>query len=210
MAINNNEPFNNYQFRNTVGDPARPFLFLVHIPEIGSDTVVTALARSTNLPQATSDDVKIPFQGINLKIGGVPTFEDWSVTFLCDEAHELRRMFFKWHSLQYDVGTGFVGHSNMYKSDKMGVAQLGRTGQRIAKYGFVGAFPKSVGAIEVNHGTTGEAETFQVTFAYDYFVMVQEFGEQTNAGPFVRPTSAPRLSRGSVPPGGQWNSFKPQ
>lgn len=210
MAIEANTPFNVYNFRNTVGDPARPFLFLVHIPEIGSDTVVTAMARSTNLPESTVSDVDIPFQGVQLKLGGTATFPDWTVNFLCDEAHELRRLFLKWNSLIYDVGTGFVGHSNSYKSDKMGVAQLGREGQRVARYGFVGAYPKTVGQIAVAHGTTGEAETFDITFRYDYFVYVNEFGEQTNAGSVVRPTSATKINRGTPPPGGQWTSFKPQ
>lgn len=210
MGINPNEPFNLYNFRQTVGDPSRPFLFVVTIPEIGSDTIVTAMARSTSLPAVTMGGVEIPFQGINMKIGSTPSFEDWNVTFLCDEAHELRRLFLKWNSLIYDVGTGLVGHSNSYKSDKIGVAQLGRNNEKVAKYGFVGAYPSTIGAIELNHGTTGEAETFQVTFKYDYFVMVNQFGEQTTAQPFVRPTTSPRISRGNQPPGGNWSSFKPQ
>jgi hypothetical protein len=210
MAIDQGVAFNNYQFRQTVGDPGRPFLFMVHIPEIGTDTVVTAMARSTQLPQVTVSEVQIPFQGLNMKIGGAPTFEPWTVSFLCDEAHELRRLFMKWNSLIYDVGTGFVGHSNSYKSDKMGVAQLGRQGGQIARYGFVGAYPQVVGSIAVNHGTTGEAEVFDVTFNYDFFVMLDQFGNNTNPGPFVRQTTATQVTRGSAPPGGQWTAFKPQ
>jgi hypothetical protein len=210
MAIEANQPFNVYNFRNAVGDPARPYLFLVHIPEIGTDTVVTAMARSTTLPEKQVQDVQIPFQGVNLKIGSTPTYGDWTVSFLCDEAHELRRLFLKWNSLIYDVGTGFVGHSNTYKSDKMGVAQLGRKGEQVARYGFVGAYPKQIGNIAVDHGQATEAERFDVIFSYDYWILVNQFGEQTTAGSEVRPTSATKISRGSPPPGGQWTNFKPQ
>lgn len=210
MGIEPNQPFNLYNYRQVIGDPGRPFLFLVTIPEIGSNTVVTSMARSTSLPQVTVSDVPIMFQGMTLNIGGTPTFDEWNVNFLCDEAHELRRLFLKWNSLIYDVGTGLVGHSNTYKSDKVGVAQLSRNNVKVAKYGLVGAYPKTVGAIELDQGRTGEAETFQVTFKYDYFIMVNEFGEQTNAAPFVRPNSSARLSRGTPPPGGNWTSFKPQ
>lgn len=209
-TANVGEAFNNYQFRNTVGDPGRPFLFLVHIPEVGTDTIVSAMARSTTLPEVTLGEVQIPFQGVNMKIGSAPTYADWTVNFLCDEAHELRRIFMKWNSLAYDVGTGLVGHSNTYKSDKMGVAQLGRQGGMIARFGFIGAYPSTVGAVTLNQGEVGAAEVFDVTFKYDYFVNVNNFGEQTNPGPFVRPTSSPQLSRGSPPPGGNWSNFKPQ
>jgi hypothetical protein len=210
MAINENQPFNLYNFGKTIGDPARPYLFLITIPEIGTDTVVTSLARSANIPAQNMSEIPISFQGMNLYIGGTPTYDEWQVTFLCDEAHELRRLFLKWNSLIYDAGTSFVGHSNTYKSDKMGVAQLARNGKQVSRIGFVGAFPKSVGQIELAHGTTGEAETFQVTFRYDFFVNVNQFGEQTTAGSSVRPTTATRISRGSPPPAGNWTQFKPQ
>lgn len=210
MGINPNEPFNLYNFRQTIGDPARPFLFLVTIPEIGSNTVVTSMARSTTLPEITMSDVGIPFQGMTMNIGGTPSFSEWNVTFLCDEAHELRRLFLKWNSLIYDVGTGLVGHSNTYKSDKVGVAQLARNNAPVAKYGFVGAYPKTVGPIDLDHGKKDEAETFQVTFKYDYFINVNQFGEQTTAAPFVRPSTSARISRGSPPPAGNWTSFNPQ
>ena len=210
MAINPNEPFNLYTFRQTVGDPARPYLFMVTIPEIGTDAIVTSMARSASIPEKTVSDIAIPFQGVNLNIGGTPTYSEWQVSFLCDEAHELRRLFLKWNDLIYDAGTGFIGHSNSYKSDKVGVAQLSRNGIKVAKVGFVGAYPKTVGAIELAQGSSGEAETFQVTFKYDYFVQVNNFGEQTIAAPATRSNSSVQLGRGTPPPGGNWTSFKPQ
>lgn len=209
MAINPNEPFNLYNFRQTVGDPARPYFFKITIPEVGSDTIMTAMCRSTVLPERTLGEVSVPFQGVNMKLGGTPTYSDWTVNFMCDESHELRRIFLKWNSLIFDDGTGFAGHSNTYKSDKIGVAQLSRNGQAVARYGFVGAYPKQVGQIQLNHGSGNEFETFDVQFAYDYFIMVNQFGEQTNPGSLVRPTSSPKLGRGSPPAGGQWSTFKP-
>lgn len=206
MGINQGQPFSLYDYRNIIGDPARPYLFLVHIPEIGTDSVITSLTRSTSLPQVSVSDVSIPFQGVPINIGGTPTFEEWNVTFLCDEAHELRRLFLQWNSLIYDVGTGFISHSFSYKSDRVSVVQLGRNNVQVAKYGFVGAYPKTVGPIELNNSPSNEPETFQVTFKYDYFINVDQLGTQTVADKFVRGTP-PRLSRGT--PLGTGN-FKPQ
>lgn len=204
--------FNLHNFRNLVGDPARPYLFLVHIPEIGNDDVMTALARSTSLPGLTLGEATVAFQGMNIKIGAPPTFNDWTVTFLCDEAHELRRIFFRWSSLVYDPGNMTLGHSNTYKSDNIGVAQMARNGQKVATYGLVGAYPKAVADIQVAHDQTGAIETFDVTFAYDYYILTDQFGDQvTNISKFVRSDRSPRIDRGAPPPAGNWTSpFNPQ
>lgn len=210
MGINLNQPFNLHDVRKTINDPARPYMFLVTIPEIGSNSIVTAMCRSASIPARTNSEIPIAFQGMNLYIGGTPTYEDWTVSFLCDEAHELRRLFLKWASLVYDAGTGFIGHSASYKSDNVGVAQLSRNNAQVAKIGFVGAWPKVVGNIELAQGQSGEAETFPVTFRYDYYVQVNQFGEQTTTGSEIRPTTSTRLSRGTPPPGGNWTQFRPQ
>jgi hypothetical protein len=211
MPLNPNDQFNLFDFRRTIGDPARPFLFLVSIPEIGTTTVTTNLARSTELPAYRIGSIPIPFQGVNIKLGGTPEFADWTVNFLCDEAHELRRLFFKWQSLVYDIGTGLLGHSHTYKSDNLGVSQLARNGEAVAQYGFVGAFPKEVGQIAVGHDQNGAVETFDVTFSYDYFVLVDQMGTQTNRGPMVRNNKSVKINRGTPPPAGQWKTpFNPQ
>ena len=204
-------PFNLFNFRTTIGDPARPFLFLVHIPEIGSDQVVTSLARNTSLPGYTLDSVPIDFQGTKIKIGTTPQFSAWEVEFLCDEAHELRRLLLKWQSLVYDIGTGSVGHSNTYKSDSMSVAQLARNGQIVANYGFVGAWPKEVAPIQVSHENSQAVETFKVTFEYDYHILIDQGGTQTTVGSFVRSNKSVKIERGNAPPAGNWKTpFKPQ
>jgi hypothetical protein len=211
MPISPNDNFNLYNFRNTIGDPARPFLFLIHIPEIGTNTVMTALARGTTLPGLDIGEIPIPFQGVNIKLAGTPTFGTWEVSFLCDEAHELRRLFFKWQTLAYDIGTGLVGHSHTYKSDAMGVAQLARNGEQVAKYGLVGAYPKAVGEIAVGHEKSGEFEQFSVTFNMDYYRLVDDLGEQSNTQSFVGSTQSTRINRGAQPPAGAWKTpFNPQ
>lgn len=212
MPINENEPFNLYNFRTVVGDPARPYLFLVHIPEISNDVVMTAMARSTTLPGFTLGEVPIAFQGMNIKIGTPPSFPDWTVTFLCDEAHEMRRILMAWQQIAYDPGTQLLGHSNQYKSDQVAVAQLTRSGQQAAIYGLVGAWPKVVAPISVGHDQTGSIETFEVTWAYDYYVMLNQLGDNTtDTQPGIRGTRAPQIDRGTPPPNGNWqNPYQPQ
>jgi hypothetical protein len=206
------EPFNLHDFRKIVGDPARPYLFLVHIPEIGTDKVMTCMARSTELPGYDLGEVGVHFQGMQINLGTPPTYGPWTVNFLCDEAHELRRIMLRWQSLVYDAGTMLLGHSDSYKSDQLGVAQMARQGQKVAVYGFVGAFPKTVGPISVGQDQTSGVETFDVTFRYDYYVIINQFGDdQIGVNPFVRADRSPRIERGAPPPAGNWTTpFNPQ
>lgn len=194
-----NEPagFNLYNFRDTIGDPGRPYLFLVNIPSIGNDTVVTAMARATTIPGYNIGFVPIQFQGVSIKIGTTPEFPDWTVTFLCDEAHELRRLFMQWQAIVYDIGPGLTGHSNQYKSDRMGVAQLARTGAKVASYQMVGTWPKTIADITVGHDQNAAVEQFDVTFSYDYFVIADDFGDATKAEPMIR-ASGLDIDRGAT------------
>jgi hypothetical protein len=52
----------------------------------------------------------------------------------------------------------------------MNIIQYGKTGQPIRVYNMIGAFPTSVEAIELNWENQSQIETFQVTFAYDYWL----------------------------------------
>lgn len=211
MPINENEPFNLHTFRTLVGDPARPYFFLVHIPEVANDSVMTAMARSTKLPGYELGETRIPFQGMNINIPAPPDVSTWDVSFLCDEAHELRRIFLRWQSIGYDMGTQLLGHSNQIKSDQVSVAQLSRTGQRVAIYNLVGAWPKAVDDIEVSHDNGSAIESFKVTFRYDFYVMPDKLGDNaTNPDTFVRNARAPQISRGNPPPGNWQSPFNPQ
>ena len=204
MPLPSEGAFNLHSFRTLIGDPGRPYLFLVQIPHIGRDTVMTAMARSTSLPAYTLGSVPIQFQGTNIKLGTTPEFQDWSVTFLSDEAHELRRLFMNWQSIVYDIGVGQTGHSNEYKSDQVGVAQLARTGDIMAAYNFVGAFPKNVGEINVGHDQNNAVEQFEVSFSYDYFVMDDKFGESTSVKEMIR-GNVPQIDRGTPIGNGNFN-----
>lgn len=188
MPLPDTNGFNLYSFRDTIGDPARPYLFLIHIPEISTDTIVTAMSRASSLPPYTLGSVPIQFQGVAIKLATTPEFADWTVNFLCDEAHELNRLFRSWQAIAYDIGVGETGHSNEYKSDRMGVAQLARTGAKVATFNMVGAWPKNVGEITVGHDQNAAVEAFDVTFSYDYYVVDADFGDHTKASPMIRAT----------------------
>ena len=162
--------FNLTTFRRQVHSVGRNQYFIVRIPQVGNEDIVTAMARSTSLPAVTHGTTDIAYRGLNMKIDTQPEFSTWDVTFLCDEAHALRNVFLKWTELAYNVQTQQnLGH-NDYKVDGISVSQLAADKQITSTCVFMGAWPTGVAEIGFDQAG-GDVENFSVTFTYDYFVM---------------------------------------
>jgi hypothetical protein len=159
--------FNLSTFRRKVHSVARNQYFAVRIPQVADEDTITALAVSTTLPPKTHDTTSIFYRGLGVKIQTKPTFGEWSVDFLCDEAHSLRNIFKKWMELQYNVQTLTNANHNEYKVDGVSVSQLAANKAATSTTTFYGMFPKTVGEIALNQ-EGGEVEKFTVTFDYDY------------------------------------------
>lgn len=172
--------FNLYNFRNVIGDTAKSYMFLVTIPAVALPTgeELTCFARSTTLPPYNIQTTEIPFQGLNYKVATVPSFDNWSIEFLADEAHILRHRMLGWTSQIYDAQRQVAGSPLSYKADNIIVAQLNRAGGIVSQYNFVGAFPATVGEITLDHSNT-DPESFSVEFAYDYYTV--GLGNSTSA-----------------------------
>jgi hypothetical protein len=163
------------EFRQYVGDGARPYLFEIDIPTISiagvDDTrTITCLARTANLPRYTIEDVPFEFQKSTFHMGGRAKFDTWQVTFMADVYHKLRNRLLAWQSVIFDPSRQ-VGYSpSSYKRDDVTIKQLDRIGSVVTAYTFMGLFPSEVGEIQMDQGNTA-IEEFNVTFTYDYYVM---------------------------------------
>lgn len=169
--------FNLSTFRSTVHSIGRNQYFVVKIPPVAPISEnLTALARSTTIPAMTHDVLEVWYRGLAMKVQSRPTFPEWNVTFLCDEAHALRHIFLKWMEASYNVlNLQNKGH-NQYKKDGISVSQLAANGTATSTVIFHGVFPSAVGEIEVNQ-EGNVLETFQATLTYDYYTMNSLAGE---------------------------------
>lgn len=164
---------------------ARPALFEVYlsIPDgvgatAGSDDKFRFTCRAASLPAATVGSIDIPYFGRKIKIAGDRTFTDWSVTVMNDEDFLVRSMFEKWSNslnrMQANVrDENYTNNENSYKAI-MNVVQFNKNGSPIRQYDIIGAFPTAVDAITLDWDTQNQIETFQVTFAYDYWLPATE------------------------------------
>jgi hypothetical protein len=164
---------------------ARPALFEVYlgIPDGVAADAESAdkfrfTCRAAQLPAATISAIDVGYFGRKIKVAGDRTFADWTVTVMNDEDFIVRAMFEKWSNslnrLESNVrDIAYSENENDYKA-QMNVIQYGKDGSIVRAYDIVGAFPTSVDAITLDWDTQNQIETFQVTFAYDYWLPAYE------------------------------------
>jgi hypothetical protein len=172
MAFN----INDFKNQGLIGGGARPSLFEVKLtlPSILGDSSANKLTftcRASSIPAATLDSVDVPYFGRKIKLAGDRTFADWSVTIMNDEDYVVRSAMEKWSTyMNTMIGNIRRVDQFQYKSDAT-VTAFGKAGIEagIANYKFVGIFPTTVDAMELDWDSTNTIQTFGVTFAYDYW-----------------------------------------
>lgn len=140
-----------------------------------ADAIVPFVVQAASIPPITTESIEVPYKGRSAKLAGKRTFEDWNVTIMNDEDFPVRNALEQWafdiNSPQGNVMRFGSTAISEYKADAQ-VTQFSKTGEIMRVYNFVGIFPTSIGEIELNWEDEG-IETFQCTFAYDYFYVVQ-------------------------------------
>ena len=155
------------------GGGARANLFQCFITFPGyseGDTNETSfLCKTAQLPASTVGSFIVNFRGRELKMASERTFEPWTVTILNDTNFNIRNAMERWSNgiNGHALNTGLTNPED-YQTD-ITVNQLDRDESIIKSVVLRGAFPESVGPIELSYDTRGEIETFDVTFAYQWW-----------------------------------------
>ena len=157
------------------GGGARPNQFKVVMPfpgyaQVGGEIEELAfLCQSTNLPEMAIQNIDVPFRGRQIKIAGDRTIAPWSITVMNDTDFLLRNAFERWQNGINNMSDneGLTNPAD-YQVDAF-VDQLDRNGTTIKSYTLRGAHPKTLASIGLDYETNNAIETFDVTFAYQYF-----------------------------------------
>lgn len=155
------------------GGGARPNLFkaTINFPVYaGGDVELTSfLCKAAALPASSTGVLTVPFRGRQLKIAGDRVFEDWTVTIINDTDFAIRDPMERWLNgiNSHSANTGFTNPVD-YQADLV-VEQLDRDANILKRYNFRGCFPTAVTAITVDYDTVDQLETFDVTFAIQYW-----------------------------------------
>ncbi len=161
---------------NLLGGGARPNQYRAEItfPAIAQNGTeagrrIQFLCAATSLPQSELGVIPVFYRGRQVPLAGERTFAPWSVTILNDTDFVIRNAFESWQNAINDLqfNTGMTSPLT-YTSD-MSIHQLGRNGETLKSYKFIGAFPTGVSEIPLSYASNDQIEEFQVQFVYTHF-----------------------------------------
>lgn len=158
---------------------ARPTLFNVRLtfPNVVSGgqaagTESRFMIQATALPSSTIRPIEVPYFGRKIKVAGDRTFGAWTVSIINDEDFVVRQALEQWHnninSLEQNLNRTGSSSPETYKVDAE-VIQYNKIGDFIRTYKMHGVFPTEISPIDLAWDKTDEIETFNVTFAYDWY-----------------------------------------
>jgi len=175
--------FNVAEFRsNMAGDGARPNLFSVTLAfppyalnasAAGSKT--TFMAKATQLPGSSLNNVPLYYFGRELKFAGNRTFADWTLQVINDEDFLIRNSL---ESLMNAINShaGNIRNTSAlamsgYSVDAI-VTQFGKTGNTLKQYKLIGLWPVDLAPIDLDWGSNDNIEEYATTFAYQWWESV--------------------------------------
>jgi hypothetical protein len=157
---------------NLIGDGARPSLFevtMVNPASATGDALLRYMVRTAQIPASIINPIEVPYFGRRIKLAGSRTYPNWSVTVMNDENFAVRSALEAWSS-QINSGQTNLRTLNNYRSTAK-VIQYGKDGTAIRTYEFYNIFPIEIGQIDLDWENGDSVETFNVEFAYDYWVV---------------------------------------
>ena len=135
----------------------------------GVSDKVPFLVKAAALPASNVTPIEVPFRGRILKVAGERTFDSWTVTVMNDTDFKIRTAMEQWMNgiSRLTNGSGEVDPTN-YTADAK-VDQLGRNGEILRRYNFIGLFPTNISEIPLSFDTTDTIEEFTVEFQVLYW-----------------------------------------
>lgn len=148
---------------------ARDFQFrVVTLGPLTTDDIV--YIRTGSLPGKSIENHQVPYMGLNFNVPGSTKYDgsdNWSVTFLADEAMNIRSKLEAWMSEIFSVETS---------SGKYGVPSeiatldlLDKEFNAVRRYNLIGTYIKSIEALNYDIKGAGKPQEFNAVMAYQYW-----------------------------------------
>ena len=158
------------------------------------------LVQAASLPGSVIQPVPVYYYGRPINVAGDREFQPWTVSVLNREDFDIRNMLESWHNKinalvsnrQDSPVTDLVDYKIEAEVLQFGKSGPGDRSGAIRSYVFSGLWPISIDPIDVDWRQANQVESFNVTFAYDYWIP-GTFGRSQNQ---FSPTLAPDPSAG--------------
>ena len=150
------------------GDFARPNVFQVEITYLGS--TFSFKCKAAPLPPGNVDKVPVGYMNRKINVGGDRTFDDWTITVYNDDAHLTRQQMIDWQDLVHSQGNTITGDKPANYKKTATIRQYARDAETVTKeYTITGLWPTVVGEIQLDWDENNSIETFETTFALDWW-----------------------------------------
>lgn len=175
---------------------ARPSLFAVFIPtqflgisgiEADNPGTFQLNVSAASLPMSQMTSIDVYYQGRAMRVAGERAFQPWNITVYNDEDFALRDFLESWSNMinsfegniqqEGNDGPDILASNGGYKLDQVYVEQYSRDGGLLRAYEFWGMYPEVIGEVQLNWEQGNRIETFDVRFAYDYWVPSNDQGQ---------------------------------
>ena len=166
---------------------ARPSLFDLEVsgtPAGVNDTKLEDVKYFCNvsaLPPLTVTPIERQYFGRTVKIPGDMVFGDLSTTIMNTEKYTIRNTIEKWMD-GINTTVGNIGRTdNSHWQGTVTLKQYSKTGESLMVYTFVNCWPQTVSEIALSYDTASDIETFDITWAYNYYTTAKGDSGNTTA-----------------------------
>ncbi|AAU29294.1 tail tube protein [Escherichia phage vB_EcoM-E33] len=150
------------------GDFARPNLFEVEIPFLGKN--FSFKCKAAPMPAGIVEKVPVGYMNRKINVAGDRTFDDWTITIYNDDAHDTRQAIVDWQNLCHGMTNEITGAAPAEYKKQAVVRQFHRDGKTVTKEVTIyGLWPTNVGEVQMDWDSNNEVETFESTFAIDWW-----------------------------------------
>jgi hypothetical protein len=126
------------------------------------------LVKATSIPEASFDEIPIPWQNLDYKIAGYRKYGDWTVDMNVDINGDIIERMYSWQNLiqRTSMGKNDGGRSSsrMYMQDQE-VHMIDYSGNIVKSFVLRKCWPKSVGNITFDYASA-EILTMNVVFSF--------------------------------------------
>ena len=128
--------------------------------------------KSSSLPEITIEETSTYWCGQQIKMASVRRTSDWNVTFLVNDDASILEKFWSWHKRMQDPVSNRSGIYTDYMTNQT-IQLLGIDGFPICTYKLFGAWPKSIGQVDLDY-SNNEFATVDISFAYQYLTVTRD------------------------------------
>ena len=153
---------------------ARPSLFEFQItgaPSTVDDSLsdVHLYCNVSEIPPLTLTPIERQYFGRTVKIPGDLVFADLSTTIINTEKYNVRNEIEKWMEFINDTGSNKSKTAANFGTGTGELVHYQKDGTDTMTYKFIDIWPTTIAEIPLSYDTASDIETFDVTWAYNYY-----------------------------------------